>query len=140
VIPYWSFRIMVGVGFLMIAMAIYALFLAMGDLFEKRTLALKIFQWAIILPYLASTAGWLLTEIGRYPWAVYGLVTLEQGVSNTVSAGSVAASLIGYVLVYAALMVATMYLLFKYAKAGPESIESPAPPPDGMPSLVGAQD
>jgi cytochrome d ubiquinol oxidase subunit I len=140
VIPYWSFRIMVGAGFLMIALAIYALFLAMGEMFEKRKLALKIFQWAILLPYLASTAGWLLTEVGRYPWAVYGLVTLEQGVSNTVSGGMVVASLIGYVLVYAALMVATLYLLFKYAKAGPEGSEAPPPPPEGMPSLVGAQD
>jgi cytochrome d ubiquinol oxidase subunit I len=140
VIPYWSFRIMVGAGFLMIALAIYALFLAMGEMFEKRTLALKIFQWAIILPYLASTAGWLLTEVGRYPWAVYGLVTLEQGVSNMVSAGMVTASLVGYVLVYAALMVATLYLLFKYAKAGPEGSEAPPSPPEGMPSLVGAQD
>jgi len=140
VIPYWSFRIMVGAGFLMIALAIYALFLAMGELLEKRTLALRVFQWVIILPYLASTAGWLLTEVGRFPWAVYGLVTLEQGVSNTVSAGMVAVSLVGYFLVYAALMVATLYLLFKYAKAGPASIDPPAPPPEGLPSLVGAQD
>jgi len=140
VIPYWSFRIMVGAGFLMVALAIYALFLAMGELLEKRTPVLKAFQWVIILPYLASTAGWLLTEVGRFPWAVYGLVTLEQGVSNTVSAGMVAVSLVGYILVYAALMGATLYLLFKYAKAGPTSIDPPAPPPDGLPSLVGAQD
>ena len=124
----------------MLALAIYALFLAMGELLEKRPLALKVFQWVIILPYLANTAGWLLTEVGRFPWAVYGLVTLEQGVSNTVSAGMVAASLVGYVLVYAALMGATLYLLFKYAKAGPASMDPPAPPPDGLPSLVGAQD
>ena len=140
VIPYWTFRTMVGVGFLMVGLSIYALFLVMGEMVQTRPLALKIFQWAILLPYLANTAGWLLTEVGRFPWVVYGLVTLEQGVSTTVSGGMVGASLIGYTLIYGALIVATLYLLMKYAKAGPASTDETGPAGEGMPSLVGTQD
>lgn len=145
VIPYWSFRIMVGAGFLMIGLSIYALFLVMTEMFDRRTLALRIFQWALLLPYVANTAGWLLTEVGRFPWAVYGLVTLDQGVSNMVSPGLVWFSLIGYILIYGALIIATIYLLVKYSKAGPAPTSQPdndQPEADNetMPSLVGAQD
>lgn len=123
VIPYWSFRAMVGAGFVMVALAIYALFIVMGEMFERRTLALKILIWAIALPYIANTAGWLLTEVGRFPWVVFGLVKLEEGVSATVSSGMLLLSLIGYVLVYGVLIVATVYLLRKYAIAGPAIVD-----------------
>lgn len=144
-IPYWSFRIMVGAGFLMIGLSVYALFLVMAEMFDRRTLALKIFQWALLLPYIANTAGWLLTEVGRFPWAVYGLVTLDEGVSNMVSPGLVWFSLIGYILIYGALIFATVYLLVKYSKAGPApasqaEADQSEPDSDAMPSLVGAQD
>jgi cytochrome d ubiquinol oxidase subunit I len=140
-IVYWSFRVMVGVGFLMIGLALYGLFLVMGEMLEDRPRVLKVFQWSILLPYLANTAGWMMTELGRIPWVVYGLMTVDKGVSSIVSGGQVLISLVGYTLVYGALMVAMVYLMIKYAKAGPESspIDSPDVP-DAMPSLVGAQD
>jgi cytochrome d ubiquinol oxidase subunit I len=144
-ITYWSFRLMVGAGFLMIGVSVYALFLVMGEMFEKRSRVLKIFQWVVLLPYIANATGWLLTEVGRFPWAVYRLVTLDQGVSNIVSAGSVLFSLIGYILIYSALIMATLYLMVKYAKAGPEPASAPETEGSGMPgqempSLVGAED
>ncbi len=144
-IPYWSFRLMVGAGFLMIGLSVYALFLVMGEMFEKRSRILAIFQWAVVLPYIANATGWLLTEVGRFPWVVYRLVTLEQGVSNIVSAGNVLFSLIGYILIYSALIVATLYLLVKYSKAGPEpssQVETQEPEIGAgeMPSLIGAED
>lgn len=128
IIPYWSFRIMAGAGFAMIALALYALFLVMGDLFEQRPRALKLFVWMIALPYAANTAGWLLTEVGRFPWAVFGLVKLEEAVSPIVTAGMLWVSLIGYVLVYSVLIAATVYLLRKYAREG-----LPAPAEDVRP-------
>jgi cytochrome d ubiquinol oxidase subunit I len=144
-IPYWSFRIMVGAGFLMIGLAVYALFLVMGEMFESRSRALRIFQWAFILPYVANTAGWLLTEVGRIPWTVFGVITLEESLSNTVSAGMVGFSLIGYVVIYGALIFATVFLMLKYSKAGPApagdiAAHSPSPGDGNTPSLVGAQD
>jgi cytochrome d ubiquinol oxidase subunit I len=119
VIPYWSFRAMVGAGMAMIVLAVYALFIVMGDMLERHPRTLKIMMWAIALPYIANTAGWLLTEVGRYPWTVFGLIKLEDSVSTVVSPGMVLFTLIGYFLVYSGLILATVYLLRKYAKAGP---------------------
>jgi cytochrome d ubiquinol oxidase subunit I len=135
VIPYWSFRVMVGAGMLMAVLSLWALFMVMGDLMERRFTAMRIYGFAIALPYLANTTGWLLTEVGRFPWVVYGQVTLQQGVSPNVTAGMVWVSLIGYLLVYGALIVATVYLMAKHARTG--APKEPVVEPEPVPSLVG---
>ena len=135
VIPYWSFRIMVGAGFLMVGLSLYALFLVMGDLFDSRPLALKAFAFTIALPYLANTSGWMLTEVGRYPWTVFGLMTLDESISPTVSAGLVLVSLLGFIIIYSALIVATIYLITKHVKTGIPAAEHTEPE---IPSLVSA--
>jgi cytochrome d ubiquinol oxidase subunit I len=139
VIPYWSFRLMVGAGFLMIALALYAMFLVLGDMVERPSWLFRVLPIAVFLPYLANSSGWLLTEVGRFPWVVFGLVTLEQGVSSTVSAGMLWVSLIGYILVYGLLIVATVYLLRKYALAGPAATDEPLPL-DVVPTVAAVQD
>jgi cytochrome d ubiquinol oxidase subunit I len=140
-IIYWAFRIMVGAGFAMGALGLYALFMVMGDMFENRPKILRLFLWAMVLPYLANTFGWLMTELGRAPWTVFGLFKLEESVSPTVTAASVLISLIGFTLIYGALMVADVYLLTKYAKAGPSTeSKTSTVEDDQLPSLVGAQD
>jgi len=140
-ISYWTFRLMVGAGLLMGLLAFYALFMTLGEMIEKRPLIGKIYPWAIALPYLANTSGWLLTELGRAPWVVYGLMRIDQAVSPTVPAGQILVSLIGFTLIYGVLMVADIYLLTKFAKAGPlpEGEASPLGE-EPLPSLVGAQD
>jgi cytochrome bd ubiquinol oxidase subunit I len=138
---YWSFRIMVGAGFMMAALGLYALFMVMGEMFENRPKVLRLFFYAIALPYLANTFGWLMTELGRAPWAVFGLIKLEDAVSTTVTGTSVLISLIGFTLIYGVLMVADIYLLTKYAKTGPATDKAISGIGDEqMPSLVGAQD
>jgi cytochrome d ubiquinol oxidase subunit I len=139
VIPYWSFRAMVGAGFAMVGLVLYTLFIVMGDMLEKDKRILRILVWAMALPYIANTAGWLLTEVGRYPWTVFGLIKLEDSVSRVVSPGMVLFSLIGYFLIYSGLILATVYLLRKYAKAGPEPAELASVPTtqEIEPSLVG---
>ena len=139
-VTYWTFRIMVGAGFALLGLAFYALFISMGGVFETQPRVLKLFTLAIALPYLANTSGWLMTELGRVPWVVYGLMKIEDAVSPTVSGGAVLTTLIGFTLIYAALMAADIYLLVKYARAGLGS--SPAEGDDDEPllSLVGAQD
>jgi cytochrome d ubiquinol oxidase subunit I len=129
-ITYWSFRVMVGAGLLMILLAVWALILAL----RKRLTPGFFLRWlplAIALPYLANSAGWLLTELGRQPWIVVGLMKTEQGVSATVSTTEVALSFTAYTLVYAALIVANIYLLAKYAKA-----DTAEPAPAAEPSLA----
>jgi len=117
-LSFWLFRIMVGVGSLMILIAIA---LAV-QVFRKKTdfkpVVLTSLIWFISLPYIANTTGWLFTELGRQPWAVYGLLLTKDSVSPTVGPGAVLFTLIGYTVVYAALMVVDVYLLRKFAIAG----------------------
>jgi len=139
---YWSFRIMVGVGTLLMLLAFVGLFLVMAGVFEVRTIIYKIFMLAILLPYLANSAGWIMTEVGRVPWLVFGLMVLRDGVSIVVPIGVVATSLIVYTITYAALMGADIYLLRKFAKIGvPESRDdvTDTPAEENL-SLIGAQD
>ena len=135
-ISYWSFRIMVGAGFLMLGLALYSLFLVMGEQLENPPRLLSFFPWLILLPYLANTAGWLLTELGRAPWVVFGLMKIEDAVSLNVSSGSLWLSLIGFTVVYGSLMVADLYLLRKYARSGAADA-APLAGDDAIPSLVG---
>lgn len=121
---YWSFRIMVGAGTLMVFLASYALFM----MYRKKEFKLprlmgSVFLLAIFLPYLANSFGWILTEVGRTPWTVYGLLKLEDSVSAGVGTGQLWLSLVGFVLIYGLLMAADVYLLTKFAKAGPASVD-----------------
>jgi cytochrome d ubiquinol oxidase subunit I len=102
---------------------------------------MNFYPYFILLPYLANTTGWIMTEVGRVPWVVFGLMRLEEAVSPTVPSGLVLTSLIGFTLVYGGLMVADIYLLTKFAKAGvpDEKDRSPILPDDNL-SFVGAQD
>lgn len=117
-IIYWSFRLMVGAGFLMLIFAFYALFRVMGESLDRPSGLMKFFPYLILLPYLANTTGWVMTEVGRVPWVVFGLMRLEEAVSPTIPGGLVLVSLIGFTLVYGGLMTADIYLLTKYARLG----------------------
>jgi cytochrome d ubiquinol oxidase subunit I len=77
------------------------------------------------LPTLANSTGWIFTEMGRQPWSVFGLMSTADGVSPTVSAGTVLTSLIVFTVLYGALAVVDGVLMYRYAKAGPPD---PAPP------------
>jgi len=117
-VTYWAFRFMVGAGFAMALLALYGLYLVMRGEFEPGRLVLKVLVWAIGLPYIANTAGWLMAELGRQPWIVFGLKKTADAVSPNVSAGAMLFSLVGFTLLYGVLMVADVYLLVKYARGG----------------------
>ena len=116
---YWSFRGMVGAGFAMAFLALFGLYLVMRNKFETTPLLLRVLPWAILLPYLANTTGWLMTELGRQPWIVFGLMRTDEAVSPAVAGWAVLLSLVLFTLVYGALMVADVYLLMKNAKSDP---------------------
>jgi cytochrome d ubiquinol oxidase subunit I len=143
-VVYWSFRIMVGAGFLMLGLAAYAVFLVMGDLVQGQKRILRLYTLAIGLPFIANTAGWIMAEVGRVPWIVYGLMRIENGVSVAVPGSTVLFSLIGFILIYSALLVANVYLLVKYSRKGipeagdPQELQENLTTP--APSIVGAQD
>ena len=132
---YWSFRIMVGIGMLLMLAAFGGLFLwwrRRARLDETRWY-LRTLVFLLPLPWIANFTGWIVTEMGRQPFMVYGLLTVEQGVSaNTV--GEVLAGLIGLWVVYLALIGLDIYLLTVTARAGvhhaPEAQIAAAPAPD----------
>lgn len=115
---YWSFRGMVGAGFLMLALAFLALLPTLRRRPAGQTVILRYLPLAIALPYIANSTGWLFTEVGRQPWIVNGLVKTADAVSPNLTPGMVLTSLIVFTLVYALLMFADVYLLVKYARAG----------------------
>jgi len=138
---YWTFRIMAGAGMALVALGFYSLFLVMGDKIKIGSKMQKIFFVGLFLPYAANSAGWMMTEIGRFPWIVQDLMKIEDGVSTAVPAGYVLTSLIGFTLIYGLLMFADIYLLVKYAKIVPTAQdEEPAHADDAEFSLVGTQD
>ncbi len=124
-LSYWSFRGMVGAGFLMAFLALVALYLVARNRFATNTLFLRVLLPALFLPYIANVAGWFLTEIGRQPWIVFGLMRTEDGESLAVSPEYVLISLVLFTLVYAALMVVDIYLLSKYARTDPDQELAP---------------
>jgi cytochrome d ubiquinol oxidase subunit I len=124
---YWTFRAMVGAGTLMILLALVGLYLALKNQMDQAPWYLRWLPYALFLPYIANTAGWLMTELGRQPWIVFGLMKTETAVSTTVPAGMVLASLALYTLLYGVLMAADVYLLVKFAQADPTKSESFVP-------------
>jgi cytochrome d ubiquinol oxidase subunit I len=117
-ISYWTFRIMVGAGTVMLLILLFALFKVLKGQYEIKPLFLKGMIWAISLPVIANATGWIFTEVARQPWIVFGLLKTEDAVSPAVTAGEILLSLVLFTLVYGALMIVDIYLLKKYAVAG----------------------
>lgn len=115
-IIYWTFRIMVGVGALMILFALLGLFFLWRRSLERHQWFLWGLVAALFLPYFANSTGWIMTEVGRQPWIVFGLLQTVNAASPTVGVASVLTSLIVFTLIYGVLAVADVYLLLKYAR------------------------
>ncbi|GLH65941.1 cytochrome ubiquinol oxidase subunit I [Geothrix edaphica] len=113
-----SFRAMVGLAFLFLAVGLYAWL--KRECIEDRQGFLRILPWLIPLPYLANELGWTLAELGRQPWIVYGLMKTTDAVSP-IAVSQVGTSLVAFFLVYALLGAVDFYLLFKFARKGPEA-------------------
>lgn len=128
-LTYWSFRAMVGFGALMSLIAVVGIFLWWRGKLAQSRWFLVLVPFAIVLPYVANSTGWLLTELGRQPWIVQGLMRTEQGLSPNLTAADLWISLVGFTVVYGALAVADFYLLWKYATRG-RGAEELLPLPD----------
>jgi len=86
---------------------------------------LKVMLWSMPLPYIALQAGWIVTEVGRQPWIVYGIMKTKDAVSP-VATCQVGTSLAAFILVYAALGVVAFYIIRKLVVKGPEPQPLPA--------------
>ena len=120
---FWSFRAMVGAGGLMVLLALIGVVLLKTGKLQNSKLYLKVMLFAMALPYIANTTGWLITEMGRQPWIVYGLQKTAEGISTVVPASYILISMVGFTLVYGILAVVDVMLLVKYGKKSPEALE-----------------
>ena len=116
-----SFRLMVGLGTLFILLAIIAALLSMKDKLEAYPMFLKVMVFAIPLPYIANQLGWIVAEMGRQPWIVYGVLKTSDAVSKSITVGQVVGSLAGFTLLYGTLGAMDIFLLAKYARKGPDN-------------------
>jgi cytochrome bd ubiquinol oxidase subunit I len=125
---FWSFRIMVGLGFYFIALFAVAFVLAS----KRRLTAYRGFLWVALLslplPWIAAELGWIVAEVGRQPWVIEGVLPTFLAVSS-ISAANVWITLIGFVAFYSALAVVDVFLIVKTIKAGPPA-DAPILRPD----------
>jgi len=129
---YYSYHIMVGLGTFFIAiMALAALLLWRRRLFQSRWM-LWILMLAVPFPFIANTAGWFTTELGRQPWIVYGLLQTVQGSSANLSDGNVLFTLIGFAGMYLLLGLLYVILIVYEAIRGPAT-EEKTPPEEVVP-------
>lgn len=115
---FWSFRIMVGLGFYFIAFFAFAFYLSARRRFERYRWYLWLALFSLPLPWVSSELGWIVAEYGRQPWAIEGVLPTFLGVSS-VSTGWVWASLTGFAVFYSALAIVDVFLMVKYIRIGP---------------------
>ena len=115
-VTFSAFRLMVGLGFLFVLLAFIGVILAWRKKLSQNRWFLWIMSVAIVLPYAASELGWVVAEIGRQPWIVYGLLRTQDAVSRNLTPGDVLGSLIAFIVIYLTLAIVDVSLLVKYAK------------------------
>ncbi|WP_434080709.1 cytochrome ubiquinol oxidase subunit I [Sanguibacter sp. Z1732] len=129
---YWSFRLMMGLGFAGMAVAAAVLWRlrGRGSEHDEDRVSHRYWLWAaatvLFMPLLANSFGWIFTEMGRQPWLVMGLMTTRTGVSPGVTTFEVATSLAVFTLLYGALAVVMVKLSLRYGRAGAEHVPEDA--------------
>ena len=117
---FWSFRLMVGLGFWFIALFAAGFWFSAKLELDRHRWFLKAALLSLPLPWVAAELGWIVAEYGRQPWVIEGVLPTALGVSTT-AAGNVLFSVIGFSVFYSALLVADLYLLIKYIRPGPDA-------------------
>ena len=126
-IPFFGFRIMVGMGLIMLAVSWFGNLLR----FLGRLETTRWFLWGTFLGFptgfIAILTGWFTAEVGRQPWVVYGLLRTKDAVNPTLTTGDVLISLTGYVLVYVGFISFGVYYIYKLLREGPTADAKPIP-------------
>jgi len=121
-IQYWGMRVMAYLAVVVFLIGAWGLWLIRRKKLATSRLFLWVAMWGVVLPFLMNTAGWLLTESGRQPWIVQGIMLTKNGISPSLSTTWIAISLAAFVLVYAVIATIDLLLMLKYSK-------KPLPPP-----------
>ncbi len=118
---FWSFRIMVAMGFLMLLLFVASLWASIKGNVENKRWLLRFAVLMLPAPWIAAELGWFVAEYGRQPWTIYGVLPTYVSVSN-ISVASVIGSMAGFVGFYTILLIIEVYLMVKYIKKGPASL------------------
>ncbi|HEY2725033.1 MAG TPA: cytochrome ubiquinol oxidase subunit I [Pseudonocardiaceae bacterium] len=125
-VQYWSMRVMAYLAALLGLLAVWGLWLMWRGRMVGSSWFLRASIWALPLPFVMNTAGWMLTESGRQPWIVQGVQLTRHGVSPSIDTTTVAISLLVFLLLYGALAIVDIVLMARYARRDP----GPAPATD----------
>ncbi|PIT16522.1 cytochrome ubiquinol oxidase subunit I [Snodgrassella alvi] len=118
---FWSFRIMVLCGFLMLLLMAVTFYASVKNNFAEKRWLLKWTFWSLPLPWLACEAGWFVAEYGRQPWTVYGVLPTNLSVSS-LTAANIWGSIFGFVTLYTILLIVEVYLMVRFSRQGPGSL------------------
>ncbi len=138
---FWSFRAMVGSGSLMLLLSLVGLFFAHKGTIMKHTRFLKWMVLAIALPFIANTTGWIMTEMGRQPWVVFGYMKTENAVSPNVTFNEVLFSLIAFTSLYAIMGAIAVFLYVRHIRKtdhGEMQVEHSSDPFDKEAANIGS--
>jgi cytochrome d ubiquinol oxidase subunit I len=124
-IQYWSMRVMAYLGSLIALLALWGTWLIHKGRLDRSKWFLRAGLFAVVTPFVMNTAGWLLTESGRQPWIVQGLMKTVNANSPSVSSLDIWISLIAFVLVYIALGAADLILMLRYSRKGLDPDDGP---------------
>jgi cytochrome bd ubiquinol oxidase subunit I len=134
-IPFFGFRIMVGIGLIMLAIVVVSWVLRWkGKLFDSGWF-LRLCVLASPLGFFAVIAGWATTEVGRQPWTVYGLLRTADSVSPSLTGADVLVSVAGYSVVYIVMFTAGIALMIRIVQRGPAAPDEPDVIESGRPQL-----
>jgi cytochrome bd ubiquinol oxidase subunit I len=120
-VVYWAFRIMVGLGTLFILVSLLGFLFWWRGTLDRAKPFLRLLIVVMFLPYVANTAGWIVTEMGRQPWIVYGLLKTTNGLSPSVGGISVWISMTVFTLIYGILAVIGGILIYRSARPKPDT-------------------
>ena len=130
------YRLMIGMWALMFGLTLIGMYLWYKKRLQEHPWVLRLMVVSVVFPQIANQAGWFSAESGRYPWIVYGLLRISEGLSKAVTANQVLGSIIMFTLVYIVLFFLFIYLLNEKIKHGPEKIEDKSTPYHGLQHLI----
>ena len=122
-VMFWSFRIMVGLGFYMLALIAVSFYFCARRSFDRKRWLLKTLLFSMPAPWIAIELGWLVAEYGRQPWSI-GEVLPTVLSTSTLSTGDLIGSIAAMVLLYTVFMIAAAYLMVKFVRLGPSSLHT----------------
>jgi len=120
---FWAFRIMVGVGFYLLALIALSFYFCAKRVFDQKKWLLKLLLLSLPAPWIAIELGWFVAEYGRQPWTIGGVLPTYLSTS-TLGVGDVIGSMVAMTVLYTVFLIVEMYLMLKFVRLGPSGLHT----------------